>query len=225
MITDAAMTKEFRFAVFLGYGFGYASALKFRNKALDSDFKESEHKRDKNGQFASTGSGSSAGLSQKQIDSAIEKVLKDIDGKSFKQLKREAKQQSIEQDYGKEIKNPKGHNPIHTLVKAREGHIKDAYQRPDVPGLEHIDVFWGNASAGLMHIIKRRLGNNSESGKEHVKNILKNLDDVIRHGSIDKNASDDRNLVLTYNGNKAVISLSYKEDGTKHAVISGYSGK
>lgn len=221
MITDAAMTKEFRFAVFLGYGFGFASALKFRNKALDSDFKESEHKRDKNGQFASTGSSSSAGLSQKQIDSAIEKVLKDIDGKSFNQLKREAKQQSIEQDYGKEVKNPKGHNPIHTLVKAREGHIKDAYQRPDIPGLEHIDVFWGNPSSGLMHIIRRRL--EKDPTKTSVKNVLKNLNDVIKHGKLAKDLSDERNVVLTYNRYRAVISLSYKEDGTKQVVVSGYS--
>ncbi len=213
-------TNAFKIAYCLGLG--YALGFKFR-QAQDSAFKESEHKRDKKGQFTKTGA--SAGLSPKQIDSAIEKVLKEIEGKSYKQLKREAKTRSIEQDYGKEIKNPKGHNPIHTLVKAREGHIKDAYQRPDVAGLEHIDLFWGNGSAGLVHIIRRRLGEDHKRGVAHVKNILKNLDDVIRYGKVDKNSSDSRNIVLIYNGNKAVISRSYKGDGTKHAVISGYSGR
>lgn len=209
-------TNAFKIAYCLGLG--YALGFKFR-QAQDSAFKESEHKRAKNGQFTKTGA--SAGLSPKQIDSAIEKVLKEIEGKSHKQLNRGSKTRSIEHDYGKEIKNPKGHNPIHTLIKSREGHIKDAYQRPDIPGLEHIDLFWGNASAGLMHIIRRRV--EKDPTKESIRKVLRNLDDVIRHGKKSKGLSDDRNIVLTYNKYRAVVSLSYKGDGSKRVVVSGYS--
>lgn len=158
--------------------------------------------------------------SSQDFDRAIDKVLLDIQGKSNTKLERESNNQTIEQVYGKEIKIGQTENPIYALVQAREGHIKGAYHRADIPNLKNIDIFWGNASSGLMHIIKRRLG--KDNNRQRVKSVLKNLSDVIRHGKVQQHLSNQRNVVLKYNDYLAVISLSYKGDGSKRAVISGY---
>lgn len=83
---------------------------------------------------------------------------------------------------GKEYKGYTGQAAIKKLLQEQNGHIKNAFTREDIGG---IDLVWGDDTAGLQHIIKQR----SEQGfsKEKLEDLLFNLEDVISSGTILKN--------------------------------------
>ncbi len=75
------------------------------NKAMDSEWNESEHPRDDNGRFGKLSS------NEGEMPDDVSQVL------------------------GKELTGAKGREAINLLIKSKEGHIKDAYHRDDIGGI------------------------------------------------------------------------------------------
>ena len=96
-----------------------------------NEFREEDHPRDKDGQFAS-----------KEEDA--DKENSDTEGYF----------QRINKALGEEFTGYTGKSAINKLLKERKGHIKDAFNREDIGG---ISLVWGNSKFGLQHIIERRL--------------------------------------------------------------------
>ena len=92
-----------------------------------NEWKEDDHPRDKDGQFAS-----------KEEDTENKQNY-------FKK---------INSVLGEEFTGYSGQDAINKLLKERKGHIKDAFTRPELGG---ITLLWGNDKMGLQHIIKRRV--------------------------------------------------------------------
>ena len=115
------------------------------NKQLsNSNFKESDHPRDKDGKFTDKGEGSDEDF-----------------------LNKDPRKMSFKEFFGTEHKGVKGQDAINLLLEKQEGYVKSAFHRDDIGG---IDLVWGNNLAGLCHIIKRREETNINS-TEFLSNI------------------------------------------------------
>jgi hypothetical protein len=77
---------------------------------------------------------------------------------------------------GKEHTGVKGQAAIDALLKEKGGHVKDAFHREGIGG---IDLMWGDNSFGLQHIIKRR----TEEG-QNPKKLLSELGKVMENGTV-----------------------------------------
>jgi len=76
--------------------------------------------------------------------------------------------------FGKEYTGVTGQAAVNLLLREKQGHVKEAFYREDI---EPIDVFWGDDTAGLDHILKERL----ERGINGTK-FVENLADVVENG-------------------------------------------
>jgi hypothetical protein len=117
--------------------------------------------------------------------------------------------QDVTELLGEKFEGFKGQAAIDKLMKEKRGHILGAFHRE---GLGDIALIWGDETAGLAHIIKRR----TEQGI-NPKDVLYKIDDVIKNGSIKRNAAGyfeilyDRNLVVIspeFKGNKLIFVLT-----------------
>lgn len=75
--------------------------------------------------------------------------------------------------FGEEFKNLKGKDAVDKLLKEKRGHVKNAFFREEVGG---IDLVWGNEKGGLCHTIQKRdallqKGKGKISGIEMVRKI------------------------------------------------------
>lgn len=104
--------------------------------------------------------------------------------------------QAAEELMGTEYTGYQGQEAINKLLQEKKGHIKNAFTREDIGG---IDLIWGDDTAGLKHIIQQREKQNVNSSE-----FLTNLSDVIEKGRISKNAKG--RFELLHNGKIAVIS-------------------
>lgn len=55
--------------------------------------------------------------------------------------------------FGEEFKGYKGGAAVEKLLKEKRGHIKNAFERPEIGG---IDLVWGDKKGGLLHTIQKR---------------------------------------------------------------------
>ena len=132
------------------------------------------------------------------------------EGKSKKQKQREHTQKSISDFYtSTEFKNVKGKEAIDTLLKAKTGYVKDAFYSKTLG--ENVDLVWGDSQAGLEHIIEK-----------HGVNVLDNIDNVVTNGSHVSELEDNMNYVLYKDGQIAVISKSFKRDGSVRLLVTSY---
>jgi hypothetical protein len=99
---------------------------------------------------------------------------------------------------GEEFKGVRGDAAIEKLLAEKHGHVKEAFYRDDIGG---IDIFWGNDSAGLQHIINER----NKRGISGVK-FVRNLGNVLRYGQQFKSKQPER-LNIGYKGQVAVITF------------------
>lgn len=100
---------------------------------------------------------------------------------------------------GKEYSGYTGQEAVEKLLQEQNGHIKNAFTRADIGG---IDLIWGDNNAGLQHIIKQRSAQGFTD--EKLKDLLSSLEDVISSGTIAKN---DRGTFEIYkHGKVAIIS-------------------
>lgn len=103
---------------------------------------------------------------------------------------------AAEELMGTEYPGYHGQEAINKLLQEKKGHIKNAFTREDIGG---IDLIWGDDTAGLKHIIKQREKQNVNSSE-----FLANLSDVIEKGRISKNAKGRFEII--HNGKIAVVS-------------------
>ena len=121
-------------------------------------FKEENVRRDQGGKFSSTGGGGGGGggaTGQKDIGKLL----------------------------GQEYTGVKGQAAINKLLQTKGGHVKGAFEHPDIG---KIDLLWGDKKQkiGLAHIINER-----QKRKRDPKELLSNLTAVIEHGYVLKDAN------------------------------------
>ncbi len=86
---------------------------------------------------------------------------------------RKGKNKKKESLFGEEFTGYKEEKAIEKLLKMKKGHIKNAFFRKEIGG---IDIVWGDEKSGLCHTIIRRdkllnTGEGTISGIEMVKKI------------------------------------------------------
>ena len=104
---------------------------------------------------------------------------------------------------GEEFVGFKGQEAIQKLMTEQRGHVKGAFVREDIGG---IDLLWGDDTFGLQHIIKRR----TEQGVD-VTAFLSGLTDVVEKGEVIKK-NEGGKFELWYDGKKAVISPELRDN-------------
>lgn len=150
----------------------------------DSDFEESKHPRSDDGKFTGGGSGggNSIGFKQESLD-----LL------------------------GQEHKAPHGDAAVQKLLDCKNGHIKNAFIRPDI---DDITLIWGNDAVGLKHIIKRRTEENKD-----VDELVSHLSDTIENGTLKINKRG--RFVITKGKYQAIISPEIFNDKLNF-LVTGY---
>ncbi len=93
------------------------------------------------------------------------------------------KGKSKDEFFGEEFRGYKGEAAIEKLLKEQRGHIKNAFERSELGG---IDLVWGDENGGLLHVIRRRdymkaTNQGSISGIDMVRKIP----EIINKGKID----------------------------------------
>ena len=147
----------------------------------DSDFEESKHPRSDDGKF--TGGGcNSISFKQESLD-----LL------------------------GQEHKAPHGDAAVQKLLDCKNGHIKNAFIRPDI---DDITLIWGNDAVGLKHIIKRRTEENKD-----VDELVSHLSDTIENGTLKINKRG--RFVITKGKYQAIISPEIFNDKLNF-LVTGY---
>lgn len=149
-----------------------------------------------NGRFTSTAS-TPAELKRADEITGETSVRKDEPSK-----KGRAKSQS--ELFGTEFVGYKGDKAIEKLLLERQGHIKNAFTRPETGD---IDLIWGDESVGILHIIQRREKQNID-GLALVRQIPK----IIEKGEFIYDENRDR-FDIEYEGNRVVIKPTF--DGKK----------
>ena len=116
---------------------------------------------------------------------------------------------------GKEFTGVKGQSAIDKLLSEKQGHVKEAFYRDDVGG---IDLFWGDDSAGLCHILKER-EKRGISGKKFIEGLA----DVIEKG-VAFSGKDSNRLNVAYKGKVAVIAFELRGTETT-ALLTAFHTK
>lgn len=150
----------------------------------DSDFEESKHPRSDDGKFTGGGSGGGNSISFKQESLDL---------------------------LGQEHKAPHGDAAVQKLLDCKNGHIKNAFIRPDI---DDITLIWGNDAVGLKHIIKRRTEENKD-----VDELVSHLSDTIENGTLKINKRG--RFVITKGKYQAIISPEIFNDKLNF-LVTGY---
>jgi hypothetical protein len=115
---------------------------------------------------------------------------------------------------GQEYVGYKGADAIDKLMQEKQGHVKNAFYHPDIG---NIDLFWGDESAGLCHIIKRR----KENGL-NVTKFLADLPHAIEYGKVGENEDSPSDRVnIFYKNTVVVIAYELRGDDAQ-AVLTAY---
>ena len=125
------------------------------------------------------------------------------------------KHKTFDELMGVEYSGYKGQAAIDKLMEEKQGHIKDAFYHPEIGG---VDLFWGDETAGLCHIVIERK-NQGLSGLKFVKT----LPDVIENGRAFEGKDSDR-VNIAYKGKIAVIVLELRGTETT-ALLSAFHTK
>lgn len=150
----------------------------------DSDFEESKRPRSDDGKFTGGGSGGGNSISFKQESLDL---------------------------LGQEHKAPHGDAAVQKLLDCKNGHIKNAFIRPDI---DDITLIWGNDAVGLKHIIKRRTEENKD-----VDELVSHLSDTIENGTLKINKRG--RFVITKGKYQAIISPEIFNDKLNF-LVTGY---
>ena len=102
-------------------------------------FNEKEHPRDNAGKFSEK--------SASDLKSELMQELPEQDSSEF------GSQEELDNLLGEEFKGYKGQDAVDKLLKEKRGHVKNAFTRPEIGG---IDLVWGDENGGLLHTIMRR---------------------------------------------------------------------
>lgn len=152
----------------------------------ENAWEESKHPRQKDGKFGSGEGG-----------------INSVSGKKSK-----------DDFYGEEFKGVKGKEAIKKVIAEKRGHVKDAFTRKDIGG---IDLVWGDEEGGLRHILEGR------SNYGDLDDFVTSLSDVIENGSIIINQSG--NFEIWFERKIAVVSPDYNGDDNIKFLITGFKQK
>jgi len=117
---------------------------------------------------------------------------------------------------GREFTDIKGRVAIDKLLEEKQGHVKDAFYREDIGG---IDIYWGDERSGLCHILMER-----DKRKTSGKKFVRRLPDVIERGDTFPNVDFNR-LNISYRGKVAIISFELYETETTALLTAFYTKK
>ncbi len=167
-------------------------------------FDENKHPRDGDGKFAD---GNRESKTEK-LERA-ERIYNDEPSSTRQEPIKKNKAKSKEEFFGEEFKGYKGAEAIEKLLKEKRGHIKNAFERPEIGG---IDLVWGDNTGGLGHTIMRRAeqlqaGTGTTSGID----IARKIPEIIEKGKFALGAGDRPNF--TYNDYLVVVRPAF--DGEK----------
>ena len=133
----------------------------------------------------------------------LEALQRKFEGRTTEQAEPEGTTQSdVDRLYGEEFKGYKGQAAIEKLLKEQRGHVKGAFHRDD---MGDIDLVWGTDTAGLQHIISRRLMQGVD-----VSAFLQSLSEVIETGKVRRKTSRG-DFEVMHEGNIAVLATSYHD--------------
>ena len=90
--------------------------------------------------------------------------------------------------FGEEFKDVKGVAAVEKLLQEKRGHVKDAFTRPEIGG---IDLVWGDKNGGLLHVIQKRdkllaKGTGTISGLD----MAKKIPEIIENGDFSLDVND-----------------------------------
>ena len=108
------------------------------------------------------------------------------------------KKASYDDLMGTEYTGVKGVAAIDKLLFEKEGHVKDAFYSDDIG---NVDLYWGDDSSGLCHIIKEREKRGIDGQK-----FARDLPNVIEKGKAFQSKEPDR-INIAYKGKVAVITF------------------
>ena len=139
-------------------------------------FNEEEHPRANDGKFTDKEGTKKDGYDSRDDLNNIRKAREDAPSKK-------GKSKSKDNFFGEEFKGYKGEQAIEKLLKEKRGHIKNAFERPELGG---IDLVWGDDNGGLLHTIQKRDRLLAE-GKGHISGLdmVKKIPEIIENGKVD----------------------------------------
>ncbi len=130
----------------------------------------------------------------------------DRDGNIFRNARSAAKKRkSKEEFFGEEFTGVKGKDAIEKLIKEKRGHVKNAFERPEIGG---IDLVWGDKNGGLFHTIQKR-DKLFEQGKGIIAGIdmARKIPEIIHKGEF--NQDEDGRLNIDYKGYRVGLTPQY----------------
>ena len=188
-------------------------------------FDENKHPRDKDGKFTNGSSASRENYTQSvnnrikwakengvelplNADGSVDDIkLQEIyENSAIKKMTPASKaSKSKSEFYGIEFTGVKGAEAIEKLLKEKCGHVKNAFERPEIGG---IDLVWGDDSGGLKHTILRRDEQLKQgTGRTSGIDITKKIPEIIEKGKFSLGAGDRPNF--TYNDYLVVIKPAF----------------
>lgn len=165
-------------------------------------FDERKHPRDTDGKFTDGNGGNDRAdklaTAVKKYSDTPEKDLKDIPSPR-------GKNKSESDFFGEEFKGVKGAAAIEKLLQEKRGHVKNAFERPEVGG---IDLVWGDKHGGLLHTIQKR-DRLYESGKGTIRGLdmVKKIPEIIENGEFVQD--DDGRINIDHDGYRVGIVPKY----------------
>lgn len=160
-------------------------------------FEEEKHPRDGDGKFAEKEGTKKRGYDSRDDLNNIRKETNDTQPKSKDEF------------FGEEFKGFKGKQAIEKLLKEKRGHIKNAFERPEIGG---IDLVWGDDTGGLGHTIMRRDEQLEEgTGTTSGIDMARKIPEIISKGNFKLGAGDRPNFI--YNDYLVVVKPAF--DGEK----------
>ncbi len=165
-------------------------------------FKEDEHPRDNDGKFTDKNGGGKSGYDSRNDLNNIRKAREDAPSKK-------GKAKSKDEFFGEEFTGFKGEQAIEKLLKEKRGHIKNAFERPEIGG---IDLVWGDENGGILHtIIKREKMLAKGTGHISGLDMVKKIPEIIENGDFNINEKDRPQF--NYKNYKVVVKPTF--DGKK----------
>lgn len=165
---------------------------------------------DKNGKFHGDHTGQFVSKGKNDENQTKGYNSQDRDGNIFRNARSAAKNgKSQEEFFGEEFTGVKGSDAIEKLLKEKRGHVKNAFERPEIGG---IDLVWGDDTGGLGHTIMRRnkqlaKGTGTTSGID----MARKIPEIMEKGTFSMGENGRPNI--TYHDFLVIVSPTF--DGKK----------
>lgn len=166
-------------------------------------FDEDKHPRAEDGKFTD---GNGKTYRQNTDYSSI--MADDKKENGIQETDKPKKGKSKAEFFGEEFKDFKGGEAIEKLLKEKRGHIKNAFERPEIGG---IDLVWGDEKGGLLHTIQKR-DKLWAKGKGHIAGLdmARKIPEIIEKGKFDIDEQD--RIGFIYDNCRVAIRPQYYND-------------